>query len=177
MKKLMVVLAAVAMAVSAKAATANWQYWDATGNWEAGDWAGYEAYVVLGNTAQEFDSLGALQDASVSHGTIKGNASVGFFASGSASDAAIVKGTSFDYMVYIVNGDKYAVDGKFTFLGSEIYDPNTDSPIAPESVPDNGNLLTAGVTWNEFGSAAPEPTSGLLLLIGVAGLALRRRRA
>ena len=30
--------------------------------------------------------------------------------------------------------------------------------------------------WQTIGSA-PEPTSGLLLLIGVAGLALKRRRA
>ncbi|MBR3923740.1 MAG: PEP-CTERM sorting domain-containing protein [Kiritimatiellae bacterium] len=30
--------------------------------------------------------------------------------------------------------------------------------------------------WTEV-SAAPEPTSGLLLLLGMAGLALRRKRA
>ena len=35
----------------------------------------------------------------------------------------------------------------------------------------------ANGSWNYTANAIPEPTSGLLLLLGVAGLALRRRRA
>ena len=35
-----------------------------------------------------------------------------------------------------------------------------------------GNQTTAGQTWE----SVPEPTSGLLLLLGVAGLALRRKQ-
>ena len=37
-----------------------------------------------------------------------------------------------------------------------------------------GNQATASGTWY---SVAPEPTSGLLMLLGMAGLALRRKRA
>ena len=39
-----------------------------------------------------------------------------------------------------------------------------------------GNLTAAGALTGTIG-AAPEPTSGLLLLLGVAGLALKRKRA
>ena len=40
----------------------------------------------------------------------------------------------------------------------------------------NSNLTAAGALTGTIG-AAPEPTSGLLLLLGVAGLALKRKRA
>ena len=39
-----------------------------------------------------------------------------------------------------------------------------------------GNMGTQQTKWTAV-SSVPEPTSGLLLLLGVAGLALRRRRA
>ena len=41
------------------------------------------------------------------------------------------------------------------------------------------NANTSGTGWHQFSAASdvPEPTSGLLMLLGVAGLALRRRRA
>ena len=58
-------------------------------------------------------------------------------------------------------------------------------PAQTATVPANGANISmsftsavSGASWNSLsGTPAPEPTSGLLVLLGVAGLALRRRRA
>ncbi|MBQ2624942.1 MAG: PEP-CTERM sorting domain-containing protein [Kiritimatiellae bacterium] len=84
----------------------------------------------------------------------------------------------------IDNGDILAVvfkdaDGKFSNLknaadGSDLIARTTLSGI-------NGNNwsnITSSWTFTSANySAVPEPTSGLLLLLGVAGLALKRKRA
>ena len=48
----------------------------------------------------------------------------------------------------------------------------------PYSSLSTAKLTTAvPLSWTITSSSVPEPTSGLLLLLGVAGLALRRKRA
>ena len=60
---------------------------------------------------------------------------------------------------YIVTSGDAAVDGKFSAAGLLSAQQGSQ----------------AGKTWTAV--AVPEPTSGLLMLVGLAGLALRRRRA
>ena len=64
----------------------------------------------------------------------------------------------------------YKFSDKYTSL---TYDEGADVPV-PTVAQFSSAQWTAGSAWTQ---AAPEPTSGLLLLLGVAGLALKRKRA
>ena len=79
--------------------------------------------------------------------------------------------------ILVTEGDK-----KYVFMSAA-----TGDKVALDSAQTQGLAPTAaastnfkGSTWDGSAgwySVVPEPTSGLLLLLGVAGLALRRRRA
>jgi hypothetical protein len=188
MKKLMVILGAVAMAASVQAAT--WS-WGASSNAylvngdgalvkSLGD-AGVSSIVLmyLGNGATADWSL-------ASDANVRSTANFTFSSSplpGVIPDSNKVVGSYVLDSTADANGNWYGVmfkdsEGKYNRFTAA----DGETPLATDSVQLAG-FADASSTVNNFTfasanyTAVPEPTSGLLMLVGLAGLALRRRRA
>ncbi len=186
MKKLLIATFVVATAVVANAAAWDWKTAKSSGAVYGPDTgatlASGTAYLFLSTAAESvFTSwndgtalsaiAGSLDNASISAGKIAAKTEKFEYDATSLNvifaTTANVGGTDYLYISTIASGDAADV-GATTLQFKETTASSAASMLA------SGGYQGAG--WYQA-AAIPEPTSGLLMLLGMAGLALRRRRA
>ena len=154
----------------------------AVANWAAEGISGYNGGAMSALQIYAFDTS-ALTVANATAAFSSGDFSVltkGFVASDYDSGEAVgeisgyANGASVN--AYLVIFDNATVASSEHFYISEV-DSSTSIGIQGQSANPAFNLSSSATASNWTATAAPEPTSGLLLLLGMAGLALKRKRA
>lgn len=200
MKKILIAACAIALAGFAQAAVVNWQVGAINGPGAKGSGWGTEAIGGEGYTATILVSEALLGDVEKGYslGTLvqftEGNVLLGKneeiadgYGWGTTSDS-LKDDTTYYAQVIVSYGDK---DGIKSTLTSQIVSFETSAlngsgdPVFALSEELGNVSALPGMQFDEkYGvfskggwTAVPEPTSGLLMLVGLAGLALRRKRA
>ena len=194
MKKLMFILAAVAMAATVQAASVSWtctNVKDGDGNAINGI-----AYFVNAATLSQSD-FKALSGAAAMIDALKFDVDDG---AGGTTKQAMYSYTpttagKYTSAAAVANATLGLTDGAASQAYLVIFDTTTITDASHyyltevKSFDALGGTETASLKWGSQSTASqaagawgsvqgvPEPTSGLLMLVGLAGLALRRKRA
>ena len=191
MKKLTIAAFAVAFAAVAQAASIQWGGDICLQDCATPLTSGSTAYLVFSETAFAAPTTVTIADGGIANWTANNGASV--VASYSITDADIGNWN----FVASYNKSGEAINGYFGVIvvdGSAAADGLTGAYASLgsanlEATAPTANLLYGDGSFNNWigengfnsvsftAASVPEPTSGLLMLVGLAGLALRRRRA
>ena len=156
MKKLLILAAAIVAGVAANAASFNWAAANVYGSDGTTKWAGeVNLYAIIGGTETLVNTYTAV-------GGVVAKANTTF------SNDLLVGGNDYDFFFKIEDNGK-------TFTSAT---KSVGALATATATIQFGNMATATQTASNWvGEAVPEPTSGLLLVLGMAGLALKRKRA
>ena len=169
------VLAAGALALSANAAATSWKVGAAKVYGADGattytgamylfcaDITSVDSVTSALAAGQDVTTLGAIHTMSASAGTVSASAAANQFVS-----EAFTANSGYDFFYVMVDDGKYLV--------SNVKEDIIAQATTTQSIAFGNQESFTKNTSNWV--AVPEPTSGLLMLLGMAGLALRRRRA
>ena len=198
MKKLIMALGTVAIAAGLHAATYNWSVMSTTAVFNGWDSTADIGKAWTGATAQSGLSWYFISTATVEQGdlldALRGTGKIADYsvlASGTTGEDGKVAKVNFTADTGLVQGDgkMYAYFAVFSDDEESLYLSATSSVAANTAggqADFSVGLNTSKILRDKDGTTAygsagwyaiPEPTSGLLMLLGMAGLALRRRRA
>ena len=183
MKKLMIAVLAVATAVVANAASVNWSMSNGVlapspdGSQSSGRCSYYTMLIFT-------DSQASAVDAAIAAGNFTSLSTLAVSTSQAAKAGGFtgaVNGlTGASATLFAVVFDTYSTTEGIADAGyyyktgtvtQNTFDPTGSDPAT------TAVFTSTQMTGTWTATAVPEPTSGLMLLLGMAGLALRRRRA
>lgn len=181
MKKLIMAVALCCVAAVAQSATVAWSAGKIFDGTDSANGVGSgTAYLVLVSSLAQADAVSSFAEG---NNTAITGAAIGSYAIADSKVAyneltGVTAPTSASAFYYIVfNGDNMlvseAVNSTYDNVTTMHAVEFASSKNYAKALPSDGAYSGAG--W--YTAAVPEPTSGLLLLLGMAGLALKRKRA
>ena len=172
MKKLMIIASVMMLALASQAAQFNWAFTATKSTANDLGLNGASVYMVL---AADYDSskqysLADIQSVAKSQGTLAVSGMTATTGTININDSWVTENSVYSWYAVVIKDDQYYVSSAAT----------TSTAVSDTATPQNSTFaskteMATASNWKTL--AVPEPTSGLLMLVGLGALALRRKRA
>ena len=176
MKKLLAI-AAVATSLASSAAMVDWGYVGTSAD------TGSSIYLFVGDTAPtSFESVAALKAASVNTGktvvdSVNPRSGAHSYIGSGSAESNWSAGDKFYYVLVSADESTFYVDPTgVNVTAANIYEKGERAGDQLNTNTGSSSHTYASFGGGSGGGGVPEPTSGLLLLVGGAMLALRRKQ-